>query len=904
ACAGLTVRVVGGGCLRVGEPPGLIVLAWPELIPPELVGESDGVEATLLQLLAQLIGNGVTSDLHRRLVAAETREVVTGATSVDAWVSAEPGRALFLSLNNTSPGLSARAELPGELEEVLRATLAELAGHAAGAEGLRLFNVRVSSALEEMRHSMDKFLCSPPRFGVRGVHDQWLEHLQESHRMSGSRGTLGCKPCEGVVDIGCNKQIAAVQALLDSGRNFWAEYIARWGLLKRSPLTVMAEASAAHLEELRAQQEARMQRFTSQVVGWESRRRVAPSVVESPDGQREYSAPAPVLDAESMQYPTFHAVAGANTDEGVPPPPPPSAPPPPLHTVGLVGTNRGSFRLSRTKCLCCVAPKAVGVGSQANAADELGEELPSARDCQLWEDLCSGRLEVVRNATSTAQKAEEEAAALRAFSAEYEKRTQAIEAAERETPSCRLVEDPPLTADPTLDYVVRELPGGAGGSLVIGRFEGSHKSVVHMGFALAVEDVPSHLLLYLSALPVVLKHVGVVEYLDVRLSCGHSSGRVELLWRCANTSSSAPETALGWLEAMATQPFLLEHCPRGGGKGCRVDLELARDAVSAAAAEARALTDQRPEFWADSVFWAVRHEGSAAFQAASCHLTRAHCLARVAWLLRPPPSLAEAATVRMVLQALSATAAGFACAPPTMPAGGAGSKGNTGGGADQPLSPEAGSSGKVLCAALASALQSLIAALAPDAAERVQAPTANADASAEWRLRLPGTCNVEELLQSCSPSAGDVLRDVMRHLHCHVAALGGGEGQVRRDWEALCSTLGEDLFTPVEHTARNLEDALSWCRRPHCARAFLSCTPQQEEMAAAALTSTISGLGPLQAPRPDPQPGRLGRAQGGAGGLVLRRWQQRMRRGLDGGGISELAALWRSVVPAPLPSPR
>eukprot|EP00854_Cymbomonas_tetramitiformis_P018132 gene18132-21597_t len=89
---------------------------------------------------------------------------------------------------------------------------------------------------------------------------------------------------------------------------------------------------------------------------------------------------------------------------------------------GLVGTNRGSFRLSRTKCLCCVAPKAVGVGSQANAADELGEELPSARDCQLWEDLCSGRLEVVRNATSTAQKAEEEAAALRAFSAEYEAR--------------------------------------------------------------------------------------------------------------------------------------------------------------------------------------------------------------------------------------------------------------------------------------------------------------------------------------------------------------------------------------------------------------------------------------------------------------------------------------------------
>lgn len=326
--------------------------------------------------------------------------------------------------------------------------------------------------------------------------------------------------------------------------------------------------------------------------------------------------------------------------------------------------------------------------------------------------------------------------------------------------------------------------------------------------------------------------------------------------------------------------------------------------VSAAAAEARALTDQRPEFWADSVFWAVRHRGSAAFLAASCHLTRAHCLARVAWLLRPPPSPAEAATIRLVLQALSAAPASFACTPPTMPAGGTGSNGDTGDVADQHLSPEAASSGKLLCTALASALQSLIAVVVPDPVERAQAPTASTNAPAEWRLRLPGACLVEELLQRCSLSAGDVLRDVMRHLHCHVAALGGGEEQVRRDWEALCSTLREDLFTPVEHTARNLEDALSWCRRPHCARAFLSCTPAQEEMAAAALASTISRLGSVQVPQSDPLAGHLCRAQGGARGsmgFVLQRWQQRMGRGLDGG---TMAALWRAVVPAPLPSPR
>ena len=230
--------------------PGQLVAAWPSVMP-HVAGPESSVALSLLHLLVHLVANGRTSELHATLVTAGH----LGATSVSGYVSSEPGRAVFVTLD----GLPRAAATDGADHpytaacEAMRAAFAAVASLADGSPALEAFNARALSHLKTMARSSRQFLSAPPRFGVRGVHAEWLEHLCDAQRCA--------KPGADTIYLSFVAEAAALRTLLCSSKNEWAPHIAAWGLAARLPAAVATQACDAFAAQLERERGERLQAF-------------------------------------------------------------------------------------------------------------------------------------------------------------------------------------------------------------------------------------------------------------------------------------------------------------------------------------------------------------------------------------------------------------------------------------------------------------------------------------------------------------------------------------------------------------------------------------------------------------------------------------------------------------------
>ena len=247
-----TVRVPLGDATA----PGQLVAAWP-CVMPHVEGPEASIALSMLQLLVSLIAGGRTSELHGVLVTAGG----LGATSVSGYVSSEPGRAVFITLDGMPRAAEGATQSYTVACEAMRAAFEKVANFADGSPELKAFNARALSHLATMERGSRQFLSAPPRFGVRGVHAEWLDHLCDAQRCA--------KPGATTIFLSFVGEASALRCALRSSKNEWAPHIASWGLAARLPVAVATQACDVFAAQLERERADRLQTFYDELVAAE-----------------------------------------------------------------------------------------------------------------------------------------------------------------------------------------------------------------------------------------------------------------------------------------------------------------------------------------------------------------------------------------------------------------------------------------------------------------------------------------------------------------------------------------------------------------------------------------------------------------------------------------------------------
>ncbi len=230
--------------------PGIIALAWPPAF------DLSSAEDTLLELFLDLLAAGETSSLYGKLVDSQTRVMDIGATSVYWWRSREPGRPIYVGVENVRADLCDRATV----EQVVQLVLDEIRNVAEwqpeSAE-LRAFNERARNRLMAERRQLRDFVGSPPRWGFRGTGARWIEYLQALERRGGFRR-----------DLASTAEFDFAADVLSSGGNQWASYLAGWNLLELQPFGAATRPDPSMIE---AGESARRQRVEAYVEDLQAR---------------------------------------------------------------------------------------------------------------------------------------------------------------------------------------------------------------------------------------------------------------------------------------------------------------------------------------------------------------------------------------------------------------------------------------------------------------------------------------------------------------------------------------------------------------------------------------------------------------------------------------------------------
>lgn len=268
------------------KEPGLMVYGWG----PTLSFDND--EGYLLDLLVETLAGGSTSNLYRKFIDSQSRVMDVGANSVFGWVSSDPGHAIYIGLNNVSREATEKPMIDS-VRSVIRAELRDIAGFPDNSPELKAFNERARSLVIERRRDLRQFLNTPPRFGYRGTGSRWFFHLQHLQNVDGDRKRLTL-----------DDELAFAEKQLDSGHNFWKDYITKWGLIERVPYGVATRPDPQMIATTEADRDNRLDAYVGDL---EQQYSVSDREVAIEDFKKDYDARTDVIEGEAktIKMPSF-----------------------------------------------------------------------------------------------------------------------------------------------------------------------------------------------------------------------------------------------------------------------------------------------------------------------------------------------------------------------------------------------------------------------------------------------------------------------------------------------------------------------------------------------------------------------------------------------------------------------
>jgi len=204
-------------------------------------------ELLLLSLFLNTLAGDAGTNLYERFIDSATRDLDTGASSVYAGYINWPGTPIYVGLTGIPSG-QLNEEVVEDLRQRILAELRQIAAWEPGSDELADFNRRIRSRLTASQRHLRDFVASPPEFGVRGTYASWFDHLEDLSLQGEFRRSLTQRG-----------EQAAIEALLDTETNFWAEKLAGWGLLSEVvPYAFVGWPSPEEAERVSAEREQRL----------------------------------------------------------------------------------------------------------------------------------------------------------------------------------------------------------------------------------------------------------------------------------------------------------------------------------------------------------------------------------------------------------------------------------------------------------------------------------------------------------------------------------------------------------------------------------------------------------------------------------------------------------------------
>jgi Zn-dependent M16 (insulinase) family peptidase len=220
--------------------PGALAFAYPMTLKP------NATENVLLNNFLRVFGGNANTNLYKKLIDSKTREIDLGATNVSTARDDFPGN-IFIELANV-PTDNLSEEKALLVRRKIADEFARIAAFKDDSPELKEFNERFANALVESRRSLSKFVNTPPGFGFRsgGNGYGWLLQTRHLNETKDFRKSVTYKP-----------QIAEVEKMLDSGKNFWRVLLAKWKLTAEAPYAVAVRANSKLIEQDAAERKSR-----------------------------------------------------------------------------------------------------------------------------------------------------------------------------------------------------------------------------------------------------------------------------------------------------------------------------------------------------------------------------------------------------------------------------------------------------------------------------------------------------------------------------------------------------------------------------------------------------------------------------------------------------------------------
>jgi Zn-dependent M16 (insulinase) family peptidase len=215
------------------QQPSPMLFAYPATL------ELDLKERLLLDNFLTVFAGDANTNLYKKLVDSKTRELDLGAQGVYAFADDFPGNPVSIGLNDV-----AAANLTEEKAALVRQKImdefARVAAFKDDSPELKEFNERFRNALVDYRRFLSKFVNTPPGFGFRSGSNGygWLWQTTYLNETKDFRKSVTLKP-----------EVAEVEKMLASGKNFWRDYLAKWKFLDTKPYGIVARANPKLIEQ-------------------------------------------------------------------------------------------------------------------------------------------------------------------------------------------------------------------------------------------------------------------------------------------------------------------------------------------------------------------------------------------------------------------------------------------------------------------------------------------------------------------------------------------------------------------------------------------------------------------------------------------------------------------------------
>jgi hypothetical protein len=211
---------------RNPQQPSPIAVTWPAT---RMNLSAD--DELLLNLFFDNIASDATSNLYKKFVDSKTRTIDIGAKSVGNRVSSDQGHPVSIFFGDVA-ATNLTGERIAEVRGVVTAEIARMAAMPDGSPELEEFNKRIAGRVVEQHRDLSKFVNSPPLFGFRNTGSAWMDHLLALEKTAAFHKSLTMKP-----------ELAHVNELIASKKNFWRDALARWQITGVEPYAVGAKPS-------------------------------------------------------------------------------------------------------------------------------------------------------------------------------------------------------------------------------------------------------------------------------------------------------------------------------------------------------------------------------------------------------------------------------------------------------------------------------------------------------------------------------------------------------------------------------------------------------------------------------------------------------------------------------------